>query len=323
MKDLVLVNEWYPVMWARDLQAAPQSVRLLGEQVVVFRTSTGVYAFRDLCIHRGSALSLGRVENDTLVCAYHGWSYGCNGQCVRIPSNKNPHAIPAKARAETYHCAEKYGMIWVCLGEPRAALPDHPEWSDPGYRTVHCGPIQFAAQGPRVMENLIDISHLMWVHDGILGDSNLPEVPDFEVQRTAYGFQSSEVVFYQPNPFGTGQGMTGALSYDIISPLACRISKTTRETGEISAMLFCVVPESEQATSIYTLRSRNYALNEPDEDFAAFQTRITLQDKPVVESQRPELVPLNLSEELHLKSDRLAIEYRRWLRELGVTMGIA
>jgi phenylpropionate dioxygenase-like ring-hydroxylating dioxygenase large terminal subunit len=71
---------WQPVAYAHALTDAPLRVRLLGEDLVLWRDSTGVaHALRDLCIHRGTALSLGRVIGDRLMCPYHGWQYGSDG----------------------------------------------------------------------------------------------------------------------------------------------------------------------------------------------------------------------------------------------------
>src|SRR5436305_11989874 len=77
---------WHPVLFADDLADKPRGVTLLGERVAVVRLGGGVSAFRDLCVHRGSALSVGRViDGDKLMCRYHGWTYDAGGACARIP----------------------------------------------------------------------------------------------------------------------------------------------------------------------------------------------------------------------------------------------
>jgi len=84
-------------------------------------------AMSDLCVHRGTALSLGWVQGDELVCAYHGWRYGADGRCVAIPQKEDPAAVPAKARIQAFRAQERYGLIWVALAEPRWPLPEVPE----------------------------------------------------------------------------------------------------------------------------------------------------------------------------------------------------
>ncbi|MFX8289620.1 Rieske 2Fe-2S domain-containing protein, partial [Acinetobacter baumannii] len=78
-------------------------VRLLGQDLVLWRHSGRAVEWLDLCIHRGARLSLGRVTNGELVCPYHGWRYDLDGTCTLLPAQpKTP--IPARACAETYHC---------------------------------------------------------------------------------------------------------------------------------------------------------------------------------------------------------------------------
>ena len=116
----VLREYWHPVAFADDLNDGPVSVQLLDERVAVCRLGGDVKAFYDLCIHRGTPLSLGWVEGDRIVCAYHGWSYAGDGRCTRIPSVPDEHPIPKKACLTPYRAAERYGLVWVCMAdEPR------------------------------------------------------------------------------------------------------------------------------------------------------------------------------------------------------------
>ena len=99
---------WHPVAFGRDLDRGPLAARLLDEPLVLWRDSAGTArAFSDLCIHRGTALSLGSVEDDEIVCPYHGWRYGTDGRCTRIPQLEDPKRVPAKARAEAFGCVER------------------------------------------------------------------------------------------------------------------------------------------------------------------------------------------------------------------------
>src|SRR5215471_7090038 len=92
--------------------------------------------------------------------------------------------------------------------------------------------------------------------------------------------------------------------------------------GPKFAMYFTVTPVSELSSIAWTYVAKDYE-NIPDEETRQFEDMITWQDVPIVESQRPELLPLDLQAELHLRSDRTAIAYRKWLRELGLTFGTA
>ncbi|MQA01841.1 MAG: Rieske 2Fe-2S domain-containing protein [Streptosporangiales bacterium] len=96
---------WHPVLFADELGTAPARVTLLDEAVVVVRMAAGVAAFRDLCVHRGTALSLGKVVDDELVCPYHGWTYDAGGVCTRIPARHGDN-IPRRARLVRHQARE-------------------------------------------------------------------------------------------------------------------------------------------------------------------------------------------------------------------------
>src|SRR5215471_2726628 len=104
---------WHPVALSDEVGAQPFPARLLGEELVLWRAGAEVVAFEDLCIHRGSRLSLGWIEGASLVCGYHGWTYSADGRCTRIPSIPPERAIPAKAKATAFNVRERYGVIWI------------------------------------------------------------------------------------------------------------------------------------------------------------------------------------------------------------------
>ena len=102
----------------------------------------------------------------------------------------------------------------------------------------------------------------------------------------------------------------------------CEEDIVKESAGPKFAMYFTVTPVSELSSIAWTYVAKDYE-NIPDEETQLFEDMITWQDVPIVESQRPELLPLDLQAELHLRSDRTAIAYRKWLRELGLTFGTA
>src|SRR5438094_5977642 len=170
MPNEALRSFWYPVAATDELGPAPLATRLLDQRIVVYRAGERLVAFEDLCIHRGTPLSLGWIENDNLICAYHGWTYAPDGACARIPSLPANRGIPRKARATSYHVAQRYGLIWVCLDKPRAPIPDLPQLEDPSYYTFFNGALEWNTSAARMVENFIDISHFPFVHPGLLGD---------------------------------------------------------------------------------------------------------------------------------------------------------
>lgn len=319
--DPVLVNDWHVVGRSQDLPAGGiLAARLLGEDVVVWRSGDRLFAWQDLCLHRGARLSLGRVAGDTLVCPYHGWEYNHQGRCVRIPAHPG-QPPPEKARVQVYRAVERYGLVWVSLGNPGHAVPALPEWDDPAYRHVLCGPYHLRAAAPRAIENFLDVAHFPFVHEGLLGEQSHPEIDDYEVLVGPDGIVAKDIRVWQPNPDGTGQGKAVTYTYHVFRPLTAYFVKTT--AGPKFSIYFTVTPVEAVESIGWMWISMNYGHDIPAVELRAFQDKIVAQDIPIVESQRPELLPLDLQAELHLRSDRTAIAYRKWLGELGLKVGTA
>lgn len=319
INDPVLINDWHPVAAVADLaEKNPLQARLLGEDLVVWQTEGQVMVWRDLCVHRGSKLSLGKVTADgCLMCPYHGWTYNKDGRCVRIPAHPD-QTPPTKARTTQYPAKVKYGLVWVTLGKPEHDIPVFPEWEDSNYRNIPSGPYVFAAAAPRAIENFLDVAHFPFVHEGSLGDPSHPEIADYEATYGPEGVIAAGIKVWQPNPDGTGQGAYVTYTYKVLRPLTAYFVKNT---GTSFAAFYPVCPMDELHCKGWILMSMNYGFDTPAEEIEAFQDRVTGEDIPIVESQRPELLPLDLQAELHLRSDRTAIAYRTWLRELGLTFG--
>jgi len=314
--DPVLVNDWHPVARSEQLEGGgPIAVRLLDEDVVLWRAGDELHAWRDLCVHRGTRLSLGHiVDGVRLECPYHGWTYGTDGRCIYMPAHPE-QTPPAKARVTAYRTATAYGVVWVSLGSGEAALPRFELMEDGAHQVLLAGPYRVRASGPRIVENFLDVGHFPFVHEGILGDRKRPEIQDYEAAVSPDGVLATGVKVFQPDPYATGQGSVVTYTYRVHRPLSASFIKH----GDHSfGMLLSVTPHSAIDCSAWMWMAMNY---EPDTDMIGFQDRIFAQDQPILESQRPELLPLDLQAELHLRSDRTAIAYRRWLKELGVRTG--
>ena len=316
--DPVLVKDWHPALAVDELAAGgPIAVRVLGEDVVVWRSGGEYHAWRDLCVHRGTRLSLGKVaDGGALECPYHGWTYGTDGRCILMPAHPEQKP-PAKARVEVYRAAVAHGVLWVNLGAGESSIPTFDLLEDASYHVLLAGPYRVRASGPRIVENFLDVGHFPFVHEGILGDRSRPEIADYEAEITDQGVLATGVKVYQPDPYATGQGSTVTYTYRVHRPLAASFVKH----GDHSfGMMLAVTPHDAVDSSAWMWMAMNY---EPDSPMIEFQDRIFAQDRPILESQRPELLPLDLQAELHLRSDRTAIAYRRWLRMLGVRTGTA
>jgi vanillate O-demethylase monooxygenase subunit len=317
---------WHPVMFADELAGAPCAVTLLGERVVVVRLGGGVSAFRDLCVHRGSALSVGKViNNDQLACSYHGWTYDKEGVCVRIPARPGM-SIPSKARVKRYDAAEHVGLIWVCLeGPPELPLPEYPEFADAAYHTIKVPTYDWKCGAARRVENFVDVAHLPFLHEGILGDPAKPEVPNYRVARTPTALRFAAGLEQQPgNPFKQDGADSGTLmdrepiNYMIQMPFTVHLGQPL-PAGKHYVLFMTACPVNQRMTRSFTFGSRNYDHDATrDAEYVDYQKVILEQDRVVVETQRPEELPVDLAAELHIGNvDRASVEFRRWLAEIA------
>lgn len=324
IEDAVLQREWLVACRSDELSEQPIGITLMGERVVLFRNEEGIHAFKDLCIHRGAKLSLGCVKDGNLVCPYHAWEYDSSGACVRIPQLPEDRAIPGKARAVKYACQEKFGFVWVCLdAEQSAPFFELPEWEDPTYRNVMWGSTLVEAKPPRIIENFLDVGHLAVVHEGYLGVAEHTVIGDYHVIHEGDSIRSEEIAVFQPDPDGSGQSKNVYYTYEILRPMTVKFTKRDRETDQKMSIILTVAPVDMTTSIAYGIISFNYPMNQTDAEIAAFQDVIFAQDKPVVENQKPEDLPLDLQAELSLSCDRMSIAYRRYLKDMGMEWGTA
>ena len=324
-----LATFWHPVSWSSALGAGPLATTLLDQRLVLWRDSAGAaHCFRDLCLHRGTALSLGRVEHDCLVCPYHGWRYDGSGACVKIPQLTQGATIPTRVRAEDFRCEERYGIVWVALEQPQRDIPDFPEWDDPAYRHVPCPAYTWQTSAPRMVENFTDFGHLGYLHDGLLGSKDDLVVPKHHVDdlglelryQITVGVPNTNDRFEVTKLEGERGQQTNI--YVLSLPHAIWLQCTYLDTGAHRTLFFAAQPNGATVSTGYCYQSRDYDLDLPDQPYADFQELLAEQDRIIVESQHPEELPLDLTAEFQLPFDRVAIAYRRALRRLGVRPGV-
>jgi phenylpropionate dioxygenase-like ring-hydroxylating dioxygenase large terminal subunit len=162
---------WYVAAWTPDLNPGDLlPVTIAGTDLVLFRDAAGRgVALRDRCPHRFAPLSSGRVENGALRCMYHGLKFAADGSCIEIPGQE---IIPSNACVRSYPLVERDDWVWVWLGEPELADPDlipagvpldHPEWAS------RYGYLDYEASYTLINDNLLDFSHLSFVHAASFG----------------------------------------------------------------------------------------------------------------------------------------------------------
>lgn len=164
-------NAWYVAAWSRDLEPnKPFGISILGEPVVLYRTESGrAVALEDRCVHRLAPLSLGRCEGERLRCMYHGLLFDPDGKVAEIPGQD---LIPAQARVRSYPVTDRHSWIWVWMGDPARAdeslIPPAVGLDDPDWILGH-GHLDYEAEARLINDNLLDFSHLTYVHANSFG----------------------------------------------------------------------------------------------------------------------------------------------------------
>ncbi len=317
----VLANFWYPVAVADKVTTEPVSATLLDQKLVLYRTSQGVVAANDLCLHRGVPLSMGWIENDAIVCRYHGFRYDGQGRCIEIPAHPGA-AIPPKLCLKTYPTEERYGLIWTCLsGQPAAPLPALPEWDDPDYQRAMPDPIDLKAAAGRQIESFLDVAHFAWIHHKTFGDRTNPIVPTYDVAKNVTGLQAryrSTVGNYLRQDGNSVAAEQGVLRvFDVYLPFSARLTVHMPDGARL-VILDCASPVSARATRLFPPLLRNYDKDQPVQPFIDYNNQIFSEDTTIVQAQCPEDLPLNLLDEVHIRADKTSITFRQELGRIGL-----
>jgi vanillate monooxygenase len=165
-----LRNQWYCAAFGHELKQAPLGRVFLNEPVVMYRKADGApVAFEDRCCHRRAPLSEGKVEGDNLRCGYHGFLYDPTGAAIWAPGQDR---LPPSARVRSYPIVEKHGWVWIWMGDPALAdanaAPAYDKYDDPKW-TSYDELIPIKADYFLVVDNLLDLSHLPFLHAATIG----------------------------------------------------------------------------------------------------------------------------------------------------------
>ena len=173
-------NAWYVAAWSDDIADGQVVARtIMGERVALYRKANGdVAAIEDRCAHRFAPLSMGKVvSGDRIQCPYHGLEFDGTGACVY-----NPHGtknIPPRARVKSYPVVEKHKAIWIWMGDAPADAGKVPDFgvldNVPELHTTKRDSIVIRANYQLIIDNLLDLSHTSYLHEGILGNQDTVE----------------------------------------------------------------------------------------------------------------------------------------------------
>ena len=327
-------NAWYVIAWDFELaddRILPRTV--LGRKLIAFRTADGLPAvLEDRCCHRAAPLSLGRREGDSVRCLYHGLRFDASGCCVEIPGQSQ---IPPKARVRAFPAVQRTRWVWVWMGDPARADPalipdtfslDHPQWrTKPGYK-------MFKAPISLIADNLLDFSHLSYVHEATLGGSTAiaESVPTISsdgerIVRVSRHVSNTPLAPYHRR-FASFTGPVNRwwdyeLSVSgmfIMSSGAQSVDRPLRDP--VGALTFhscqALTPETEHSTHYFFSQAHNFALDQPEVTESIYQSIATAfeEDRRMIEAQTAIIADDPDREMLGIAADSALTRYRRLVR---------
>ncbi|MEP9398914.1 aromatic ring-hydroxylating dioxygenase subunit alpha [Mesorhizobium sp. KR2-14] len=181
---MFLKNAWYVAAWDHEVGRQLQPVKVLGEEIVLYRKTDGTpVALENACPHRKLPLSMGRIKGDEVECGYHGLTFDGTGTCTRVPgAEKIPHVACVRA----YPLVERYGLLWIWMGEADKADPAEifqvEHWGDPAWGVNRGESMLLECNYLYMTDNLLDPSHVSWVHQSSFGGVQAME--DLPLQTT-------------------------------------------------------------------------------------------------------------------------------------------
>lgn len=230
------------------------------------------------------------------------------------------------AAGQALPTCERYGYVWTTLGQPAQPVVDIPEADESDRQHVPCGPVAVNASGLRIVENFLDMAHFPFVHTGILGAEPHTEVRPYttEIRREVDEVWATNCEFFQPQAAmsATGGIMTQYI-YRVASPFVTLLYKTCPlAAGRWDVICLFVQPLEEDRCRVHPVM---FIIDEMSSlaDLIRFQQLIFLQDRIILENQRPRLLPLEPRAEIPTRADIASVVYRRWLKEKGLTYGTA
>lgn len=333
-----LKNCWYVVAWDHELLADTLLARtVLGQPLLLYRKADGTpVALTNRCPHRQAPLSMGRREGDAIRCMYHGLRFEPDGRCVEIPGQPQ---IPTKMCARSYPIVEQGRWLWVWMGDPALAdatrIPatptlKHPEWRyRPGY-------MHYQADYLLICDNLLDFSHLSFVHEKTLGGSpNIAEVRP-TVERISNGLAGRQVEGLavtrhvqntQPAPYHQRLGnfngpVNRQFAYEFLLPGILLLHANVKpaanaELDMTGALQFdscqALTPETETTTHYFYMQAHAFRQDDATITEAIYQSLCTAfeEDRRMIEAQQRMLLTGPPQEMTAIIADQALYQFRR------------
>jgi phenylpropionate dioxygenase-like ring-hydroxylating dioxygenase large terminal subunit len=335
---MFLRNAWYVGAWGHEVTRQTLLRRtFLGEPVVFYRTLEGKpVALEDRCCHRHAQLSKGKLVGDDIQCPYHGFIYDARGACVSIPGQKQ---IPPGAKVKSYPVVERYQWLWVWLGDPALADPDQIEdfhWMDDPHWRAAGERLELKADYVLLVENLLDLSHLTYVHPTTLGTDKVAQTP-MQVERLNRGVRVTRWIMASPAPpffqrmggFAPDQLVDRWQIIDWTPPafvridVGCTLAGTGAREGDRSKgismrNLNAITPETAHSTHYFWAQAHNFGIDQRWVTDLAFQNVHTafLEDLAVIQDQQANVDLDPTVPRIDMNHDAGGIQARRMLETM-------
>ena len=298
----MFTNVWYTAAFSKNVASEPKHVKMLGRDFVLFRDDKGVaHCLSNVCCHRGAPLDQGTCQSDgTLACCQHGWRFGGDGHCTQMPAAPDGAQIPKAARVDSYPVEERYGIVWVLLGdEPEKAppIPDIPEFDAEGWRWLEYEEDWDANYHWAKFSNL-DYVHLPVVHQQLWNGGIRP--PEHEVEYLDETSLSTGIRVKTKR----GRGLWGKLrklESEVCSRLKFYLSGFTLKVdveigGAGSGIRFIALdmstPIDERRTTMRFLFGRNFLTSSwADKNTIKRNLKNIHEDQVIAEAQLPKVLP--------------------------------
>lgn len=329
---MFLRNCWYVAAWDHEIDRDALFERtLLGDSVLFYRTASGtIVALDNRCCHRHAPLSLGRKEGDCVRCMYHGLKYDATGRCVEIPGQS---AIPSSLKLRKYPTVTIDGWIWIWMGDSALAdaslIPRTPALSEPGWPGTP-GYLHYKANHLLISDNLLDFSHLSYVHEATLGGSEqIAETPP-EIERLARGVKITRkiprtVLAPFQREFMDYSGFVDRyFVYEYLVPgiLLMESGVHAVDTDDTCTMDFkssqAITPETTDSTHYFFVQGRNFMRDDPRVSESLFNSicRAFEEDRRMVEGQHAMIANSNRSSFVLLRFDLALSHFRKIMSAL-------
>jgi phenylpropionate dioxygenase-like ring-hydroxylating dioxygenase large terminal subunit len=320
----VIPNQWYVVLDSKEVKEnRPVGVLRLGERLAFWRSPQGeIVCMRDICPHRGVALSKGKLKDGHLQCPFHGFEFDSSGACVLIPANGVEGPIPKAMRAHTYPAREQDGFIWIWWGEEQENLPDIPTLDEMDetftYSTIRD---HWKTHYSRAIENQLDVSHLPFVHATTIGRGGRTVV---DGPYSECCIEGNSLYVWVTNRVENGQPALGAK--DVLKPgrhpnLQFVFPNLWQNwISDNLRVVVAFVPIDDENTMMYLRFCQNFMtaplVKNLVNGFGALSNfYIERQDRWVVETQRPKRSGLRIGEH-PIPADHPIILYRKRREDL-------